>query len=63
MELELYLHTFLTSTSAGDGWPASHASHVTLQERSPGIHWRRGWARPTASMGAMEREISNPAGI
>jgi hypothetical protein len=51
----------LNSALDGGKWWASHAGCFIPGERSPGSHWRGGWAGPRAGLDAVvKNKISNP---
>jgi hypothetical protein len=53
--VEVGRHSVSTSVLHGRGWLAS--SLVALpREKSPGIHWIRGWVRPRALLDTMEEK-------
>jgi len=50
MELELYLHLFLTSARDGSRWPASRLDRSTHGERPPATHSVGAWLGPRADV-------------
>jgi len=58
-EVEVQLHTFLTSALDGSEWSASHPSHFTSGVRAPSAHWMGGWVSPRAGLDTMVKR-KNP---
>jgi hypothetical protein len=59
-ELEVQIHTFLTSGVAGCEWSAS-CPGCLIPKREPSIYWPGGWVSPRASLDIVEeRKISFP---
>jgi hypothetical protein len=54
--VEVWLHAFLNLALDGGEWSASHPSHSTPRERTPSIHWIRGWVGSGASLDAVARK-------
>jgi hypothetical protein len=57
VEVEVYLHAFLTSALVGDEWPGSRPNRFTPGERSAGSHWIGGRVGPSAGLDAVAKKI------
>jgi hypothetical protein len=54
-EVEVWLHTFLTSALVEGEWSASRPTRFTPGERVPGIHRIRGWVGSRADLDSLAR--------
>ena len=54
-ELELYIHSFLTSSLDRDAWPSSRTGHSNPEERVPCTNGTGNWVAPSASMDLTEK--------
>ena len=52
--MEIEVHIFLTSTPEDGDYSASRPSHLTADERVPGVGWTEGWVDPRAGPNARE---------
>jgi hypothetical protein len=49
--VDVYIHTFFTSTLAGGEWSASRPGRFTSEERAPPrTYWIGGWVGPIAGL-------------
>jgi hypothetical protein len=64
VEVDVKIHTFLTSALVGGEWPASRPGRFTPGERAPGTHWIGGWLGPGAGVDDVEkRKLLNLPGL
>jgi hypothetical protein len=57
-EVEVYIHTFLTSSLDGGEWSASRPGRFTPREKAPGTHWTGGSVSPRAILDAVVKRKS-----
>jgi hypothetical protein len=65
VELEVQLHSFLTSAVYVCGWWYSRFGRFTLGKRTPDTGWSRVWLSPRAGVNSLEKGIQflcHPAG-
>jgi hypothetical protein len=55
VEVNVYIHIFLTAALAGGEWSASLPGRFTPGERAPGTHWIGGWVGPRAGLDDVEK--------
>jgi hypothetical protein len=53
--VNVYIHIFLTSATAGGEWSASRACRFTPGKRAPVTHWIGGWVDPRIGLGDVEK--------
>jgi len=62
-ELEVYIHSFLTSALGEGVWSASRPACFTPEGRDPVTHWIGGWAGPRPGLDTAAKKRKIPARV
>jgi hypothetical protein len=55
-EVDVHIHTFLTSALVGNEWSASLPGRFTPGEKAHDIHWIGAWVDPRAGLDIVEKK-------